>query len=164
MTVYRSDNKIMFNTEILATPLQKKTVLLDTLTLVDTSPTQDAEDLGEERWTYWQSGKTNKYGTRWRHYCMTPTAVSMALHPFCADNMCKVPLLVETHQQLLIRRLAADVVIITCGLQDALWPFQFFTQMLHWLCTHRDAHIHTHTHTKVSQEDLIRIKLFRLKN
>lgn len=49
MTVYRSGNKIIFNTEILATPLQKKSVLLDTLTLVDTNPTQDAEDLGEER-------------------------------------------------------------------------------------------------------------------
>lgn len=49
MTVYRSDNKIIFNTEILATPLQKKAVLLDTLTLVDTSPTQDAEDFGQER-------------------------------------------------------------------------------------------------------------------
>lgn len=92
------------------------------------------------------------YATRGRHYCMTPSAVSMALHPFCSDIMYKIPLLVETHQQLLIRRLAVDVVIITCGLQNVLWNIRFSTQMLHCTLTDTDAHMHTQrSHNKIWQ-------------
>lgn len=81
--------------------------------------------------------------TRGRHYCMTPSAVSMALHLFCSHIMYKIPLLVETQQQLLIRRLAVDVVIITRGLQHVLWNIQFFTQILH--CAHTQTQTHTYT-------------------
>lgn len=48
---------------------------------------------------------------------MAPSAVSMVLHPFCSHIICELPPLVEAHQQLPIRRLAVDVVIILYVLQ-----------------------------------------------